>query len=329
MPAGSLPAQGQPRRFAAARDKLWYWLGLPCRWLYQIAHNGHGIVRVLDITRFRPLPAGLIGPEHPWATGVNPATGQPIWHENVLYQSPRGPAAAGLPDDCEVIERTGQFLAERVLQSAIVPEVPAGPHRRMPHGINYIHGTSHYNSGILVFTDSKDAFRHFTDQRFRAELRRFVRQERREVLILFRKRHYVPRQFAYLSCCLRSMFPWFCNANGPAGRVLWGNAAPFPAANLITGAWIRDVYALKRPGGADGVARRPVPQDAYFRAGPYQGPRDQAIWPEKALAWATYWRIRLRRSKGGMFFVDRRKVFADLIERQKAIGLPDEPIARF
>ena len=29
---------------------------------------------------------------------------------------------------------------------------------------------------------------------------------------------------AYFVCCLRTLFPWFCNANGPKGRVLWGNA---------------------------------------------------------------------------------------------------------
>jgi hypothetical protein len=34
----------------------------------------------------------------------------------------------------------------------------------MPHGINYIHGSAHYNSGILVFTDFTDTFGHFTDR---------------------------------------------------------------------------------------------------------------------------------------------------------------------
>ena len=44
----------------------------------------------------------------------------------------------------------------------------------MPHGINYIHGTAHYNSGILIFTDFADAIEHFTDRRFAAEVRRFA-----------------------------------------------------------------------------------------------------------------------------------------------------------
>ena len=102
----------------------------------------------------------------------------------------------------------------------------------MPHGISYIHGTSHYNSGILIFTDFPDALSYFTDGRFKREVYRFVRAERREVLILFRKREYRPRDYAYFVCCLRTIFPWFCNANGQQQRVLWGNPSPFPAANM-------------------------------------------------------------------------------------------------
>ena len=46
-------------------------------------------MRVLDITKFRTLPHGLIAADHPWATGINPATGKYVWHENVLFASPR------------------------------------------------------------------------------------------------------------------------------------------------------------------------------------------------------------------------------------------------
>jgi hypothetical protein len=301
---------------------------LPFRWVYQAAHNGHGVLRVVDITLWRPLPAGLIGPDHPWATGINPATGRPVWHENVQYRSPRSPADERLTADDDVVAKTCQFLAERAAQSAALPEVAQGPARRMPHAINYIHGSSHYNSGILIFTDFADGLAHLTDPRFRAEVHRFVRCERREVLLLFRRRGYTPREFAYFSCCLRTLFPWFCNANGPKGRVLWGNASPFPAANLITGAWIRDVYALKRPGGAAAVVRSPVAAGEYFRNGSYGTGRRHFRWPERLLAWATYWRIRLRGARGGMFFVDRRRVYADQIERRQRLGLPDRPIAR-
>lgn len=325
LPVNPHPPPDPPARPPAGR--LGYWLGFPFRWAYQVLHNGHGIVRVLDITRFRPLPAGLIGPDHPWATGLDPATGKYVWHQNVVYRSARSVDALDLPIDDYVVTKTGQFLARRVAESA-GPGQPRGPSRRMPHGINYIHGTSHYNSGILIFSDFRDAYAHFNDTRFRREVYRFVREERREVLLLFRQKRYHPREFAYFVCCLRTLFPWFCNANGPRGRVLWGNAAPFPAANLITGNWVRDVYALKRPGGAAAVVRPPVEPRRYFR-GEYGGGRTAARWPEKLLAWGTYWRVRLRGAKGGMFFVDRRKVFADLIEQRKKLGLPDEPVARF
>src|SRR5262245_6193115 len=327
----ALPAEdGRPaaHRAGALGDALAYWLGLPARWAYQAGHNGLGIARVLDITRFRPLPAGLIDPDHPWATGNDPATGRPIWHRNVLYRSARDPSAGLTPDE-EVVTRTCRFMAEKAALSAVLPELPAGPGRRMPHAINYIHGSSHYNSGILIFTDFADGTAHFTDPAFQQEVWRFVREQGREVLILFRKRDYTPREFAYFTGCLRTLFPWFCNANGPKGRVLWGNSSPFPAANLITGCWARDVYTLKQPGGARRVVRPAIESGIYFQSGPYGQGRTHYRWPEKLLAWATYWRVRLRGRRGGMFFVDRRRVYADQIEHRRRMGLPDEPIARF
>jgi hypothetical protein len=305
---------------------LGYWLGLPLRWAYQMAHNGHGIVRVLDITKVRPMPAGLIGADHPWATGLNPATGKPIWPENVVYSTPH--PGGNLAADELVLEATGKFMAVRVRQSAVTPELPVGRKRRMPHGINYIHGSSHYNSGILIFTDFADCYRHITAPAFRREVCRFVRAEQREVLFLFRQRDYEPWEYAEFSCCMRAVFPWFCNPNGPRGKVLWGNDAPFPAANLITGRWMNDVYALKRPGGAERVVRPPITPGVYFQGGPYDGGRDHPVWPEKLLARLTYWRVRARGRKGGMFFVDRRRVYSDQIGHRLARGLTDEPVAK-
>lgn len=307
-------------------DTLGYWLGLPVRWAYQAAHNGHGILRVLDITKVRPLPAGVVGLDHPWVTGLHPATGNPIWHQNVIYRSPRGSHA--FADDDVIVTATGKFLAERVRQSAVTPELPVGPKRRMPHGINYIHGTSHYNSGIVILNDFADGYRHVCDPRFRRELHRFVRAEGREVLFLFRDRRYRPRDYAYFSCCMRAVFPWFCNPNGPQEKVLWGNAAPFPAANLITGRWIKDVYALKKPRGADAVVRPPVAPNAYFQDGPYDRGRAGPVWAEKLMAWATYFRVRVRGARGGMFFVDRRRAYADQIANRRARGFADRPQAR-
>jgi hypothetical protein len=321
-------ARGSPEPAAPPQgDGIGYWLGLPFRWLYQMAHNGLGIVRVLDITKFRPMPHGLLAQDHPWVTGINPATGRYIWHDNVIFRSPRGADEDNLPMDDFVVTKTGQFLVYRVSLSAGPEEIPAGPRRRMPHGINYIHGTSHYNSGILVFTDFADALSYFTDRRFKREVYRFVREERREVLIIFRKRDYQPRDYAYFVCCLRTLFPWFCNANGPRGKVLWGNSAPYPAANLITGCWARDVYAIKKPGGAERVVRPSIERGKYFR-GEYGGGRRYVRWPERFLAWATYWRIRLRGGKGGMYFVNREKAYADHLERLKKVGVTEDPIAK-
>lgn len=219
------------------------------------------------------MKAGLVGLDHPWVTGLNPATGRPIWPENVVYRTPR-PADRDLASDDVVLTATGRFLAERVRQSAVTPELPVGPKRRMPHGINYIHGSSHYNSGILLFTDLAECYRHVTDRAFRREVYRFVRAENREVLFVFRQRDYYPREYAYFSCCMRTTFTWFCNPNGPRGNVLWGTATPFPAANLITGRWMDDEYALKRPGGAERVARPPIRPGTYFQRGPYDRGRD-------------------------------------------------------
>lgn len=305
-----------------------FWIGWPLRWLYQMGHNGHGIVRVLDLTRFRPLGPGLVPLDHPWVTGIEPSSGEYIWPKNVIYRSPRSENATDLADDDKVLYATGKFLAERVRQSATLPELPIGPKRRMPHAINYLHGVSHYNSGIVLLNDLAEGFRHITDFRFRREILRFVRETNREVLFLFRSRDYSLRQYAYLSCCMRTVFGWFCNPNGPRGNVLWGNMAPFPAANLITGRWVNDLYRLKRPGGAEAVARPPIAQGRYFQNGPYGRGRSHAVWPEKLLAWGTYYRVRARGGKGGVFFVDRRAVYADQIARRAQRGVIDQPQAK-
>lgn len=323
----ALTSAHRPSR-AVWGDAAWYWLRLPLNYARQSVRNGHDILRVIDLLKRRPMPAGLVTVDHPWVTGDSPHTGRPIWLDNVIYRSQRNERTAGLPDDLAVLLASGRFLATRVRQSAIMPELPQGPQRRMPHCFNYMHGSSHYNSGLIVLNDLADGYRHVNDPRFRRELRRFVKAEKREVLFLFRDRRYAPRDYAYFSCCLRSHFHWFCNANGPLERVLWGNVAPFPAANLITGHWADDVYALWEPGGAERVVRLPI-AGKYFAADRYDGGREHAIWPEKLLAWGTYLRVKLRGERGGMFFVDRRRVYADQIDNRAARGLAGEDRARF
>ena len=44
LPVNPIPHAPSARPPAA---DPWYWLGLPFRWAYQMAHNGHGIARIL------------------------------------------------------------------------------------------------------------------------------------------------------------------------------------------------------------------------------------------------------------------------------------------
>ena len=65
---------------------------------------------------------------------------------------------------------------------------PRGWPAPMPPGILYLHGGVHYNGGWLLFNDFKEAIEHFSDPKFAAEFRRFVREQGREPITLFRNR---------------------------------------------------------------------------------------------------------------------------------------------
>ena len=88
-------------------------------------HNLDGILHVLDIIRFRPMPAGLVGAGHPWVTGLHPRDGQTIWWKNVLFRSRearpsgRGPPRAG--------GRRGDRSARRALHGEPGGQVGARP----------------------------------------------------------------------------------------------------------------------------------------------------------------------------------------------------------
>ena len=248
-----------------------------------------GIFHVLDIIKFRPMPPGLLSEAHPWVTGLEPGTSEPIWWKNVLFRSPR---TASLPregrlvpeDDQVIVQRIGRFMCQLVGKSVPVPEIPWGPQRRLPHGINYLHGAVHFGAGILVFNDFKDAVYHFTDPAFLRDIRSFAREERREILLVFRDRDYDCVEFAHFVSFLRLALPWFSNSNGPKKHVLWGNPAPYPVVNIITGYWKTDTYRLKLEPNSMALVRPPVPQGRYFqaaptadRAPPPDGPR--SCWP--------------------------------------------------
>ena len=97
----------------------------------------------------------------------------------------------------------------------------------MPPGILYLHGGVHYNGGWLLFNDFKEAIGHFSDPKFAAEFRRFVREQRREPVTPFRDRDYDRAEFAKFVCFMRTIFPWFSNSNGPKICAL-GQPGPLP-----------------------------------------------------------------------------------------------------
>lgn len=274
-------------------------------WARQVVHNSWGIVNVLDIVHARPLRPGLLPAGHPLVTGVDPASGAPIWPHNVVFATPPRP---GDEPDAQIVTRVGRHLAHMVGLSVPRPGLPDGPPGRMPTAIHYLHAGVHYNGAWLIFSTFREAIEHFSDPAFCAEFRRMVAAERREPISVFRARSYDRQEFAEFVCFLRSVLPWFSNSNGPARRVLWGNASPYAAVNTITGSWIRTVRQIAR-GEADLAVRPPITAQ-YFAGGPYRGSRDAALWHERMLARITEWRIDRRGAREGLFFVDKRRLDA-------------------
>jgi len=303
---------------------LGYWAGVLPMWLRMMTHNTDGIFHVLDIIKFRPMGPNLLPADHPWITGLQPDTGAPVWPHNIVFRSPRDPERRLTADtDEQIATKVGHFMAAMVRKSVAEPEIPWGPRRRMPHGINYLHGAVHYNAGLFLFDDFADAILHFTDRRFRAEIRRFARETRREILLIFRERDYDCGEFGYFAGFLRTVLPWFSNSNGPKRRVMWGNPAPYAVVNIITGNWKIDTYKVKDAAKLREIVRPPIEQGAWFQAADYCGTRRTARWPEKLLARFTERRVKLRGERENLFFVDRRK----LLKRYTAQELAADPHA--
>jgi len=287
---------------------------------------------VLDIIWLRPMPGGLIDHSHPFCTGIEPISGEPIWAKNILYRTKaREPWHGSIsPDRDEVIVmKVGNHLRKQVLMAASTPDFPTGRPSPMPPGILYLHGGVHYNGGWLLFNDFQEAIDHFTDQRFVAEFRRFVKEQKREPVTLFRDRDYDRDDFGRFVCFMRTTFPWFSNSNGPKKFVLWGNPSPYPAVNTITGNWIRDCRALQHDDRRFTVARPPIPAGEYFQNGPYEGTRNTTRWPENLLAWITERRIRIRGEKENLYFVDKRKLKKGLRYGPDRIPTPWQRVRRW
>ena len=301
---------GLPFRNRSPTDCAWDVARTLAYWMYSNAHLANQTYHVLDAIRFRRLGPGLLNADHPWVSGVSPDTGRFIWPDNVVYRSPPKTAWVGSapePDDQMAI-RIGKFLAGMVHRSiAADPEIPQGSRRRMPHGVNYLHGPIHYNGCYVILNDFEDGRFHLSDPAFTREIRRFARVERRELTIVFRERNYHPDEYAWFVAFVRSHLPWYANGNGPTKkRVLWGTPAPYANVNPINGSWVRDLQHL-RQGRCDLLLRPPVQRDRYFR-GRYRGRQADFTFLERFHAWAQWSLIRVKGFQGNLAFTLRRRI---------------------
>jgi hypothetical protein len=275
-----------------------------------VLHNTLGAYHVLRLWHVQKVGAGLIDRAHPWCTGQLPDAADSAWLRNVVFRTAPRPDAE--PDE-HIMQKVGAFLAEMVKKSAQLPELPHGPERRMPHVVNYLHGSVHCNGLWLLFNDFAEAKHYFADPRFRREFVRVVRRERREVTLVFRERRYDPIEYAYFSGFMMSCFPWFANVNGPGKKVMWGNPAPYPAMNIITGNWVRDVDNLRR-GHPERIVKPALQAADYFR-GEYGAPAPAYTLPERLIAYLENEWVRRRGFNAGLFFIDRKKIDPRIYEK--------------
>ncbi|MFA6237415.1 MAG: hypothetical protein WC635_08830 [Bacteriovorax sp.] len=276
-------------------------------WTRLTIHNTWGIINVFNIVWVRPMAGGLLKESHPMVTGVSPENGEFIWKQNIIFQSVRSLEFINTPGDEEIVCDVGNYMRKMVEASASSEEFPKGKPDRMPPAINYIHGCVHYNGGFLLFNDFKDAISHFTNVDFQNSFKRFVNEEGREPVTIFRNRNYNRMEYLEFVCFLRTIFPWFSNTNGNKKRIGWGNPAPYPSVNTITGYWMIDTYKIYSEEGRNSVCR-PAISKRYFTEAVYAGERITVKPEEKFLAKFTNKRVIARGEKGNMFFVDLRKL---------------------
>jgi hypothetical protein len=276
-------------------------------WTHLTAHNTWGIINVFNIVWIRPMKGGLLDAGHPMVTGINPETNDFIWKKNIIFQSIRSAQLENGPSDEDIVCDVGNFMRKMVEASSSTEQYPLGKPDRMPPAINYIHGCVHYNGGFLLFNDFKDAISHFTNKEFQDSFKRFVKEEGREPVTIFRNRSYDRMEYLEFVCFLRTIFPWFSNTNGNKKRIGWGNPAPYPSVNTITGYWMDDTYKIYTAEGRRTVCR-PAISKKYFTEAVYVGARIETKPEEKFLAKFTNERVIARGEKGNMFFVDLRKL---------------------
>jgi hypothetical protein len=307
---GTSPASAHSRDASSVmtRAQLEYVAAAPMHWMAHVLSNTRGILTVFDLVWLRRTRGGIIDITHPFATGLDPRTGRRVWRENLLYRSRA--AEILLEDDVAIVERVMDFMRGRVEQCAARPGAPHGVPSRMPPAVNLLHGPVHFHAVSLLFDDVPDAVQHFTDARFLHEVKRCIREQRRELVVILRDRQYNRQALARLACFFRTRLPFWANPNGNKARVQWGVPAPYPNINVITGAWIADTRALVASHGSRDVVRPPVGPGRYFQDGPYAGGWRELLFPERWLARFTTWRVESRGEKGNLYFTDARELRA-------------------
>jgi hypothetical protein len=277
-------------------------------WVRHVLSNTRGIWTVFELAWLRRTPGGIVDLAHPFATGIDPRTGRTVWRENLLYRSRADDVR--LEDDLAIVERVMDYMRRRVVEAAARPGAPHGVPSRMPPAVNLLHGPVHFNGVSLLFDDVPDVVRHFTDARFSREVRRVIREQKREVIVIMRRRDYDREALAGLACFFRTRLPYWANPNGNKRVIQWGVPAPYPNINVITGNWIADTRALVASRGSVDVARPPVGAGRYFLNGPYTDGWSELLFPERWLARFTTWRVESRGDKGNLFFTDARELRA-------------------
>lgn len=326
VPDFEIPDKDIPSNFRTLKKQTsWSRMSYPMKvvwnWIHSTTHNFRGVIAVIDLIALRSMPDKLVPEDHPWITGINPATGKNIWTENIVFASPRNEKTKHEPDDDVIVTKIGKFLASMTKRSTPENEIPQGSKRRMPHAVNYIHGTVHYNGVYILFNDFKDAMFFFTDPSFVKEFKRISREEKREITVIFRDRDYEEYDYAFFMGFVRSTLPWYANGNGPKKKVFYGAMASYPTVNTINGSWITDMYKLKNEGPKN-LARSPVEKDKYFQM-TYQGDRQRYSVLEKSLAYFNYLIIRARGKQGGLVFTKRELIEPDKVENYKQTGIID------
>lgn len=266
------------------------------------------VFRTLFKTFAKPMGFGLINPEHPWVTGIDPYTQKEIWPQNILFSSPASHEWQNKKhpeNDDVIVSRVGKFLVAMARRSA-EKDIEQGPLRRMPHVVNYLHGAVGYNGVFIIFNNFHEATTHFTDPKFIKEIKRFVKNEKREIMVVFRDRDYNEDEYAYFLGVVRSSLPWYANANGPKKKVLWGSVSPYATINIINGNYFKHIQALEE-GNTPLVVMPGLQNKSYFQ-NTYNGFKDSPGYVEKLFAWINYMNIQRRGFQSNMAFTPREQI---------------------